>query len=157
MNLPRILLDADSCPKKVRDYLVIYSQKLNLPIIFAANRNIPPVISTTFFTMALCTKEKGSADDYIVEQAAGNDIVITRDIPLASRLVEKKITVMNDRGTFFSSENIKERLSERNFSLQLAQLGLGGSKKKIYSQKDFMEFANSFDKKIHELIQAAHH
>lgn len=148
-----IWVDADSCPKLVRNYLVNYSQKLNLKIIFVANINIPCENQHPLFSMVITDKENQAADKYIIENISENDIAITRDIPLASLLVEKNIVVLNDRGTRWTSENIKERKSERDFALNLSLLGLKGDGKNTYSKKEFAEFANCFDREIHKLIK----
>ena len=104
--------------------------------------------------MIVTDAQKDSADNYIFEHAqSGTDLVITRDIVFADRLVEKGICCINDRGTEFTREMIKERLSTRDFDLQLAQMGLVKHHHEGYDKKKFAEFANSFDKVIHRLIK----
>ena len=148
-----VWVDADSCPRMVREYLVSYTKKLELPVFFVANRIIPQPVPYEKFKMIVCPAESQAADDYITGHVKKSDLVVTRDIPLAARLVESGISVMNDRGTLFTTENIKERLSERNFNLQLAEIGLCGAKQNFYGKKEFSLFANCFDKKIHQLIK----
>ncbi|MBQ0003533.1 MAG: DUF188 domain-containing protein [Treponema sp.] len=148
-----IWVDADSCPKPVRNYLVNYSQKLNLKIIFVANKNIPCENKHPLFSMIITDKENQAADNYIIEHVAEKDIVITRDIPLASLLVQKNIAVINDRGKRWTNENIRERKSERDFALNLSLLGLKTDGKNTYSKKEFSEFANCFDREIHRIIK----
>ncbi len=149
----KIWVDADSCPKLVRNYLLEYSKKLCLQIIFVANKQIPTENSNSNFSMIITNCESQAADNYILENTSLFDIVITRDILLAEKLVEKKISVINDRGTIWTNENIHERKSERDFNLQLSILGLGGIKSNTYSKKEFAKFANCFDKEIHRLIK----
>ena len=148
-----VWVDADSCPKMVREYLSSYTEKLSLQLYFVANHQIPQNVVHSNFKMIVCQKESQAADDYIVNNAQKFDMVITRDIPLADRLVNKNITVINDRGTLYTKENIKQRLSERDFNLQLAQIGLCGTKKSYYGKKEFSDFANCFDKEIHALLR----
>lgn len=148
-----VWVDADSCPVLVRNYLISYTQKLNLNLYFVANKNIPAENIHEKFKMIISSAESQSADIYIVEHVQKNDIVITRDIPLAKLLVEKNITVLNDRGKSWTKENIGERESERDLSLELACIGLTGSKKNTYSKKEFSLFANCFDREIHRLIK----
>ena len=81
-----------------------------------------------------------------------NDIVVTRDIPFAARLVEKNIVVMNDRGLIFSKENIEDKLREREFSLNLAGIGFGGNKGNYYGEKELGKFSRAFEQKIQEHI-----
>lgn len=103
--------------------------------------------------MIICDTSKDSADNFIYENSTNQDLVITRDIVFANRLVEKDIKTINDRGTIFTKENIKELLSSRDFDLQLANCGLVKHYNEGYDKKKFAMFANSFDKIIHQLIK----
>ena len=94
---------------------------------------------------------KDAADNYIVSSASEKDIVITRDILLAERLVAKNISVINDRGTAFTKDNIQDKIADRNFDLQLAQIGLGGSKKNSYGEKEFSKFKKCFERELQKL------
>lgn len=148
----KIWVDADSCPSEARKIILKASTRLNLPIIFVANRDIPikskEKINTDLFTMIKTPSLPDAADNYIVENATEKDLVITRDIPLANRLVEKNISVINDRGTKFTQNNIKELLSIRNFNHELAQIGITGEKVKNYGQKEIAKFSNCLDKEL---------
>ena len=103
--------------------------------------------------MIVCPQEKDSADNYILSNAQKTDLVITKDIVFAEKLVEKDITAINDRGTIFTKENIREMISERNYSLSLAQIGLVNHYKEGYDKKKFSKFANCFDKTLHQLLR----
>ena len=103
--------------------------------------------------MKICSAQKDAADDYILENVTNNDLVITRDIVFASKLVQKNITSINDRGTVFNTENIAKLLSERNFNLQLAEIGLVKHFNNGYDKKMFSLFANTFDREINRLLR----
>ena len=155
-----VWIDADSCPKKVREYIFNRTSKNSVPLYFVANREIPlnqkKGSSTEKFNMIVCKNEEQAADDYIFEHSTPGDIVITRDIPFAARLIEKKICVMNDRGLLFTRENIGEKLSERNFNLNLAILGLDGENKKTYyGNKEFERFCRCFDREFQQKLTNA--
>ena len=154
-NKPQITIwvDADSCPSLVRNHTVKMGNKLDLKVVFAANKAIACNIGK--FEMIICGTEKDAADNYIFDNCKIGDLVITRDIVFADRLVEKEISCINDRGTEFTREMIKERLSTRDFDLQLAEMGLVKHHHEGYDKKKFAEFANSFDKVIHRLIKQA--
>ena len=145
-----IWIDADSCPALVRNHAVKIGNKLNIPVIFVANKKIPGPEQGTF-EMKICEAEKDAADNYIFENCKSGDLVITRDIVFADRLVERGICTINDRGTEFTREMIKERLSVSDFDRQLAEIGLVKHFHEGYDKKKFAEFANSFDKVIHRL------
>jgi len=149
-----IWIDADSCPTLVRNHVVKMGTKLNIPVNFVANKKIPCAESNNY-NMIICNSEKDAADNFILENAKQFDLVITRDIVFADRLVSKQITAINDRGTSFTKENIKELLSERDFDFNLAQIGLVKHYNEGYDKKKFGAFANNFDKVIHSLIRNA--
>ena len=83
-----IWIDADSCPTLVRSYVTKYAAKENLTVNFVANK---PVNSNNEFpfNMIVCSAEKDAADNYILEHAVESDLVITRDIVFADKLVSK--------------------------------------------------------------------
>ncbi|MGI5058120.1 DUF188 domain-containing protein [Treponema pectinovorum] len=140
-----IWIDADSCPLLVRNYVIDCAKSKSMNVSFVANRKIPFPKDNPLFKMCITEKKTGSADDFIFENAKGADVVITRDIVFAARLVEKKICVMNDRGTIFTKDNIKERLLERNFYLNMAELGFGSNDNR-YGQKEFKKFETTFER-----------
>ena len=139
----KIFVDADSCPKAARELALRRAKKLNFRIIFAANRLIPGVDTCD---MEICPEKENSADDRIVELAEEGDLVITRDIPLAKRLVEKNVDVLDDRGRHFTMNNINELLSMRNFMVGLAENGMGIERIANYGKKEFKTFADSLDR-----------
>jgi uncharacterized protein YaiI (UPF0178 family) len=146
----KILVDADSCPRPARDLVIRAAQRTGLTAIFAANRPIPGLRGDTVI-MELCPPGEGSADDRVVDLARQGDLAITRDIPLAERLVEKDVAVMDDRGTVYSRENIRERLSLRNFMVGLAADGLDPERSASYGKQELRAMANSLDRLLAKL------
>lgn len=149
-------VDADSCPVPVREMVVKFILRLNIPCFFVANRPIPlPSLAkkTDLIAMIVTENTEGAADDYIVGHAQDNDLVITRDIPLAARLVERKITTINDRGKLFSPESIKEDVSIRNFNYKLAQMGIQAEKTGNFNKKHLNDFANCLDRELQKKIR----
>lgn len=164
----KILVDADSCPRQARELVLRRAVKLNLRVIFAANHQIPvtPVNvaknaavvaerAAAVAEMEICPNTENSADDRIVELSEKGDLVITRDVPLAKRLVEKDVFVIDDRGRVFTANNINELLSLRNFTVGLADNGLGIERTASYGKKELKLFADSLDRflmsKIHNI------
>ena len=147
-----VWVDADSCPIPVKDIIFRFCKRLSLKLIFVANHQIP-MPKSELFKMIVCDATPDAADNYIVENALPNDIVITRDIPMASRLIEKNITTINDRGLLFTSENIKEKLSLRNFNKELYDNGIISEKTSTFSKKDVNNFANCFDREIQKKLK----
>jgi len=152
MSTFSIWVDADSCPASVKEIIFRFCKRLSLPLFFAANREIP-MPKNPLFKMIVCDSTPDAADNYIVDNVKESDIVITRDIPLASRLVDKAITVINDRGTLYCTENIRERLSIRNFNKELYTNGIISEKTSTFSSKDTNNFANCFDREIQKKLR----
>jgi uncharacterized protein YaiI (UPF0178 family) len=103
--------------------------------------------------MELCPAGEGAADNRIVELAEPGDLVITRDIPLASRLVAASILVIDDRGQIYTRENIRERLSLRDFMVGLAESGLGMERIAAYGKKELKAFADGLDRVLVKLAR----
>ncbi len=139
-----IFVDADSCPAAIRPIIEKAAERREIPTVFVANRPIP-VKKSSHITFVQTGKEEGAADDWIAERALPGDLVITRDIPLAARLLEKEASVINDRGVRFTSENIRSRLSERDIMKEFYQSGLAVQGLKSFGKKEIFEFANCFD------------
>ena len=148
-----IWVDADSCPIPVKDIIFLFCKRLSLKLIFVANHEIP-MPKSPLFQMIVCDATPDAADNYIVENALQHDIVITRDIPMAARLLEKNITTINDRGLLFTSENIREKLSLRNFNKELYDNGILSEKISTFSKKDVNNFANCFDREIQKKLKS---
>ncbi len=147
-----IFVDADSCPKPVREAVLRAAKRTGVPAVFAANRVIPGIEGGNI-SMEVCPQKEGAADDFIVLHAVTGDLVVTRDIPLASRLVEKSIMVINDRGRIYTLENIREQLSIRDFIVGLAENGLEIERSPSYGKKELKQFSDGFDKILTKLIR----
>ncbi len=147
----KVWIDADSFPTLLKSFILEYAEKNYLEIIFVANKPIKS--DKQNFKMILAENTKDSADNIIFENITEKDIAITRDILLADRLVQKNIKTINDRGTYFSKENIKKKVEERNYDFNLAQLGFSGSKEKNYGMKELKKFRECFEKTLKEIYQ----
>ena len=150
-----IWVDADSIPVEARRMVIRFALKRNIPARFVANRVIPLETTHELITMTVTTQEEGSSDDYIAAYADFCDIAVTRDIPLASRLVEKNLIVVSDRGRTFTKENIGEHLSLRDFTKDIALMGLYPQRTRTYGAKELGLFANCLDRAITQLEQRA--
>ncbi len=147
-----IWIDADSCPVQVRNIVSKASIRHKIELFFVANHEIKN-LKNDYSKMIIVESIKDSADNYIVENAKADDLVITRDIPLAQRLVEKNIITLNDRGTIFTQENINYLRSIRDFNYQMAQYGITADKTGTLSQKDINNFSNCLDKELQKKIR----
>ena len=139
---PLIWVDADSFPAKARDLLLKTAGGKGLRVIYVANHDIPFSLPNPSFEMRICAKTPGAADDCIADSCVPGDIVATRDIPLAARLVDKGVHVINDRGVCYDKRTVEKRLKERELSLQMEALGLHtGHSREGYGGRELDAFA----------------
>lgn len=141
----KIWIDADACPKAVKETTFKQAHRVNLPIIMVANSSQHHPQSP-LIQMIVVGKGQDVADLYIIENVSPNDLVITADIPLAAKVVEKGAIAINPRGEIYTEENVGEILSMRDFMKDLRDSGLVTGGPKSYSPKDSANFANSLNK-----------
>jgi len=147
----QIFVDADSCPREARKMVLRFAGRLGIKAVFAANRPIPGLPETA--QMELCPQGEGEADKRITALARPGDLVLTRDLPLAEKLVEGGITVLDDRGRVFTRENIHELRSVRDFVVGLADNGLGIERIPSYGREELASLANSLDRELSKGIR----
>jgi uncharacterized protein len=90
------------------------------------------------------------ADDRIVERAEAGDLAVTRDLPLAERLAEKGLRVLNDRGEVFTADNARERRSLRDRAVELRALGLApeSPRRSAWGPRELKAFADALDREL---------
>jgi uncharacterized protein YaiI (UPF0178 family) len=147
----KILVDADSCPAPVRELILRASGRTKTPAFFAANRNIPGIEGENI-QMLICPPSESSADDCLTALAQKGDIAVTRDIPLAERLLTAGAAVLDDRGRIYTADNIREKLSLRNFTVGLAENGYDFERNAVFGRREIKAFADSFDKLLTKLL-----
>jgi uncharacterized protein YaiI (UPF0178 family) len=110
----KIWVDADACPGAIKELIIRTARRLKIPAVFVANKVIG-IPDSAYVAAIRVGMGLEVVDEYIAENAEACDIVVTQDIPLASALVPKGVTVINPRGELYTEDNIRERLSIRNF------------------------------------------
>jgi Uncharacterized protein conserved in bacteria len=150
---PRIWVDADACPRPVRDVVCRAAERRQVPTIFVAASplNLP---RGRFVSARTVAAGFDAADDAIVEEVAAGDVVVTQDILLAQRLVEKGARVTNPRGEIYNAENIGARVSQRNFMEEARGAGLAGGGPPPFDDRDKQAFSNSFDRLLTAALRA---
>ena len=143
----RFFIDADSFPGLCREVICRAATKRGIRAVFVA-RSRPVLPKSTLFSFVGAGDDPDAADDLIVEQALPDDMVFTRDIPLAARLVDRGVLVLNDRGNVYTKENIGPRLSERDFMADMRAAGIAGMGGRTYSRRELLDFANAFDREL---------
>lgn len=153
MPTPRIWIDADACPREVKELVFRAGERLRIPVVVVANKAlfVPP---SALISMVQVAGGPDVADDHIVSSARVGDLAVTADIPLAARLVDKAIAVINPRGEEYDRENIGERLSVRDFLNEARESGIVTGGPKPYGPKDKQRFANALDRALQRLSRA---
>ncbi|MGB6135281.1 MAG: YaiI/YqxD family protein [Shewanella sp.] len=141
----KIWVDADACPNAVKDMLFRASERKSIQLVLVANQLIKIPISP-LISMIRVSSGFDEADNYIVEQVAAGDLVITADIPLAAEAIEKGSLVLNPRGTVYTTENIKQTLTMRDFMEEMRSSGIHTGGPNSFSQADKHAFAQALDK-----------
>ncbi len=141
----KIYIDADACPQAVKQILFKAAIRTNSQLILVANKPLF-VPRNPLIKMVRVMSGADIADNYIAEHVEANDLVITADIPLADRVIEKHAVALNPRGEFYTKENIKEHLSSRNSMHDLRSCGVMTGGPKPLDQKDVRIFANALDR-----------
>jgi uncharacterized protein YaiI (UPF0178 family) len=141
----KIWVDADACPVAVKEIVYKAAKRTGVHVTLVANRpvRIPPSPSVKFVQV-----ESGPdlADKEIVKRLSRDDLVITADIPLAAEVIEKGGHALNPRGEMYSVEDIKSRLSMRDFMDTLRATGVDTGGPPPLSPGDRQTFANQLDK-----------
>ncbi|MGY0559269.1 YaiI/YqxD family protein [Luteimonas sp. A277] len=141
---PRIWVDADACPGPVKDMLFRAAERAQVAVTLIANQWLRTPGSR--YIRALQVQGGfDAADDAIVERASAGDLVVTQDIPLAARVLEKGAEAVNPHGERFTADNIAERLSIRNFMEELRGAGVQTGGHGAFSARDRQAFANQLD------------
>ncbi len=151
----KIYIDADSCPQSVREIIARAAVRRGVNAVYVANHNIP-IPEDRLLSMVIVEKGEGVADRYIIDQSETCDLAVTRDIPLAAELVEKGLTVINDRGDHFTTENIRERLSIRDLMKGFRESGIMPDGERSFGPKEVQKFAAVFDRELTKILKKQH-
>ena len=144
-----VWVDADSCPKRVRDIVIRAAEKRSVLARFISKQNAG--VETGGNVESLVTED--DPDEIIVSRAEVGDLVVTRDIPLAARLVEQDVVVLNTRGQVYDRENVRERLSERDFMLELRSSAAFSEPGRKHGGREVGAFANAFDRELSKRLK----
>jgi len=141
----KIYVDADACPKVIKEILFRSSQRLRIDTLFVANQHIHTPRSP-FLISKVVSHGFDEADNWIVDQCVEGDLVISQDIPLASEAIKKGATVISPKGVLFTEDNIRQRLGMRNFMEELRGAGENIGGPAAFNQTDQRNFANQLDR-----------
>jgi uncharacterized protein YaiI (UPF0178 family) len=140
-----IWVDADACPRALKDILYRAAQRQQRQLILVAHQGlqIPP---SPWIKRVQVEPGFDAADRYIADQAGPGDLVITNDIPLAALVIPKGAGVINARGEELGQHNIAERLRVRNLMEEIRSSGQITGGPPPLDNSDKARFANALDR-----------
>jgi len=141
----QIWVDADACPKAIKDILFRVADRTAITITLVANQYLqtPPSRHIKFLQVK---SGFDVADNEIVKRLSVGDLVITGDIPLAYDVISKGGHAINPRGERYTQDSIKERLNMRDFMETLRASGINTGGPSVLNARDIQAFANQLDK-----------
>ena len=143
-----IYVDADGCPVKDEVYRVAKRYGLKVYLVSNSRMRIP---QEELFELVIVDEQFNAADDWIVEQVRDNDIVVSADIPLAARCLEKGTRVIDPKGRVFTKESIGDALANRELMAYLRDMGNMTGGPAPFEKRDRSRFLQRLD----DVIQAA--
>jgi len=141
-----IFVDGDACPVKDETYVV--STRYGVPVALVANSRIG-VPDGFGVEMVVVSAGADAADDWIAEHVRPGDVVVTADIPLAARCLERGARVLGTSGRVFSEDSIGGQLATRDLKANLREAGIVSGGPPPISGKDRSRFLSKLD----ELVQ----
>jgi len=140
----QIWVDADGCPKTIKDILFRAAIRTEIITTLVANQ-VLPVPPSRYIKMLRVNAGFDIADNEIIKLTMPGDLVITGDIPLANNVIEKGGHAINPRGEIYTIENIKERLNMRDFMDNLRSSGIHTGGLAPQNSRDIQAFANQLN------------
>lgn len=140
-----IWVDADACPKAIRQIIYKAAERTKVSAVFVANHYIKTPPSKVISSLQVA-QGFDVADTTILERMQPDDLVITADIPLAADVIARNGSALNPRGTLYSEDNIKGLLRRRNSAELMRDQGLLSGGPAAFDKRNIQEFANALDR-----------
>jgi uncharacterized protein YaiI (UPF0178 family) len=140
----QIWVDADACPKPVKEILYRAAHKRQVLMILVANQFLSAPASPYIKSIQV-SSGFDVADNYIVQEISPGDVLITADIPLAADAIAKGANVINPRGERYTKDSIGARLNMRDFMETMRSSGVVHDGPPPYTDRDKQAFANALD------------
>ncbi|HHP0480175.1 MULTISPECIES: YaiI/YqxD family protein [Vibrio] len=141
----KLWVDADACPKVIRETIVRAAERTGVECTFVANHVVPVPKRANIHSLQV-PAGFDIADNEIVRRVEVNDLVITSDIPLADEVISKGAQALSSRGELYTKDTIKARLNIRDFMDTMRSSGIQTGGPAALSQTERREFANHLDR-----------
>ena len=141
-----IYVDADGCPVKDEVYRVAARYRLKVFLVANARMRVP--YEEERVELVLVDDEIDAADNWIAEHVQPDDVVITDDVPLASRCVKAGARVLSPRGRLFDEASVGGALAARDLSAYLREIGVQTGGPAPFEKRDRSQFLQRLDQVI---------
>ena len=146
-SMHEIFVDADACPVKEEIFKVAYRHGWQTHVVSNSWMRLP---ETPLINRIVVSEGLDAADDWIAERAGKSDLVITNDIPLASRCLNSGARALRPTGKVFTEDNIGMGIAMRNLSAHLRDVGEITGGPSPFNKKDRSRFLSAME----EIIQS---
>lgn len=141
----QIWVDADACPKPIKEILFRAAERTEVQLVLVANRPMHTPRSR-FVRSVKVPAGFDVADGRILALVQPGDLVITADIPLAAEVIDKGAHALNPRGQLYTEDNVRECLAVRDLKDELRSIGVNTGGPPALNKSDRREFANQLDR-----------
>jgi uncharacterized protein YaiI (UPF0178 family) len=145
MSTRQIWVDADACPKVIKEILFRAADRVGMSLTLVANQPLQ-VPGSRYIRSVQVAAGFDVADNHIVQQSKAGDLVVTADIPLAAEVIARGCLALNPRGELYTEDNINQRLNMRNFMDILRSSGVDTGGPASFSRADRKAFADQLDR-----------
>ncbi|WP_454064968.1 YaiI/YqxD family protein [Candidatus Nitrospira salsa] len=139
-----IWVDADACPKVIKEILFRAAKRTAVPITLVANRLLS-IPSSNYISALQVADGFDVADSEIVKRLRAGDLVITADVPLAAEVIAKGGQALDPRGEMHSPDTIQARLTMRDFMDTLRASGIETGGPSALTQRNRQLFAKHLE------------
>lgn len=140
----KIFADADALPNKVKEILFRAAMRTQISLTLVANVALS-VPESPFISSLVVSAGPDEADKSIAAQVEKGDLVITADLPLALRVVEKGGVGLDPRGVLYTALNVQSKIANRDLLMGLREGGLDIGGPTPFREKDRQAFANQLE------------
>lgn len=139
----RIFIDADACP--VKDETIKVAQRYGIEVFVVSNGGMRPSRDPLVRNI-IVGAGADVADDWIADEAASGDVVVTADIPLAARVLEKQAFALGPTGRPFTEETIGMALAMRELKQHLRESTQTQTRNRSFEPRDRSNFLQALDR-----------
>ncbi|MFV2071511.1 MAG: YaiI/YqxD family protein [Thermoanaerobaculales bacterium] len=122
--------------------------QLNVTLVANSWMRVP---SESWISLEVVGDGFDAADDWIVDHVQPHDIVVTADIPLASRCLKQGARVIGSTGKPFTEKNIGQAVATRNLLSELRGAGEITGGPPPLTKRDRSRFLQQLDEVIQSI------